>query len=63
MFSRITFQKRSKFGYYSRFPSFRSLEQNFWTLVVLYNTEMQIEFLSSSSFFINLEEEVSVLSN
>ena len=40
MFSRITFQKRGKFGYHFRFSSFCFLEENLWTLSVLHNKDM-----------------------
>ena len=40
----------------SDFPHFDFWKKTLWTLFVLHSKERQINFLSTSSFFINLEE-------
>ena len=49
MFSKITFQKRSKCGYYWRFPLFKFLQEKPRTVFVLHNMRVSIKFLSLSS--------------
>ena len=52
MFLLMFLSKRSKFGYYSKFPSFSFLEQKPLDITC----DLQKQNLSSDSFFINLEE-------
>ena len=52
MFSKITFQKRSKFGYYWRFSFFLFLQRKPRAVFVLHNTGVPIKFLFLSSLSI-----------
>ena len=61
MFSKTAFKKRAKFGYNWSFLHFIIWKKILWTLRVLYNKGMQINFLSSDSFFISLDMEIDLV--